>query len=117
MRQQLPQRDRFFPGLREFRPDLPHMTFDVDLVFLQDVQQTSASDPFRRRPNQNDRVSGPRLLASGIAKSAVKLDQLLSVLTDGNGGTELDKCIEIHSKQMFEALAKLIYIQYHRWML
>jgi len=93
------------------------MTFDVDLVFLQDVQQTSASDPFRRRPNQNDRVFGPRLFASGIAKSAVKLEQLLSVLPNGNGGAELAKCLEILLKQRFEALAKLICIQLHRWML
>jgi len=82
-------------------------------VFLQDVQQTSASHPLRRRPNQNDRVFGPRLLASGIAKSAVKLQQLLSVLLDGNGGAELAKFLEILLKERFEAFAKFSRTKLH----
>ena len=59
MRKQLRKRHVIFSGLRELRPELPYPPFDVDLVFLQNVQHARATESFRGRPNQNERVAAP----------------------------------------------------------
>ena len=88
-----------FPALREFRPELGDATFDVDLVFLQDVEQTGAAQSFRRRPDENQRVRGPGLFAARIAKSAMKIEQRLAILPNGNRRAEFAKLREIFLEQ------------------
>src|SRR6202040_344276 len=73
VRKQLCQRDRFLPALCELWPELRHPTFDFDLVFLQDMENTSGAQSLRRRPDQNQRVGSPELLTTSIAKSAVQI--------------------------------------------
>src|SRR2546430_1613212 len=117
MRKQLRERDLFFSSLREFRPELPYSSFDVDLVFLQKMQETRTAESFSRRPDQNEGVVLPRLLATAVAKSAVKLEQLLSVLPNRNGCAKLAELIEVLVKERFNPRTQRVYLQSHRQML
>ncbi len=71
VREQLRQSDRLFLGLSELGPELRHGGVESDLVFLQDVQEARASKSFRGRPDEDEGISGPGLLALGIAEAAV----------------------------------------------
>ena len=95
MRKQLRERDLFLPGLRKLRPELRDALFDVDLVFLQDMQHAGAAESLGRRPNENERVGGPRLFAARVAKSAVKIDNRFSVLPNRNRRAEFAELLEI----------------------
>src|SRR5256885_14265206 len=113
MRKQLRDGDIFLPGLRKLRPELPHPSVDVDLVFLQNVQQAGAPESFCCRPNQNDGVLIPSLLPARIAKATVKIEQLFSILPDRNGCAELTELFEIFLKQRLEAQPKFVGIELH----
>src|SRR4029077_20729116 len=105
MRKQLRRCYLFFPGLRKLRPELNYALRDVDLIFLERVQDAGAAESFRRRPNQNERVGCPRFFAARIAKAAVQLDNRLSILPNGNGRTKLAKLVEILSKERLDSSA------------
>ena len=80
MREQLCERNFLFPSLCKFRPELGDALADVDLLFLQHMQDTGGADSLRRRPDQNKRVSGPRFFTMHIAKPAVEIDDRFAVL-------------------------------------
>ena len=82
MREQLRERDFFFACLCKLGPELSDALVDVDLIFLQHMQETRATDSLGRRPDQNKRVSGPRFFTMHIAKSAVEIDDWFAVLPD-----------------------------------
>ena len=107
MRKQLCQRDLFFPGLRKLRPELGDALFDVDLVFLQDMQSAGAAQAFCGGPNEHERVVAPRDSPTRIPKSAVKIDNRFSMLPNRHRGAELAELLEIFLKQWRDALAKL----------
>src|SRR4029453_5699993 len=84
MGQQLRQCDVVFAGLRELRPELRDAPVELNLLLLQRMQETRAANSFRCRPDQ-DKCSGcPRFLLTRVAKSAVKINHLLSVLPNRN---------------------------------
>ena len=58
---------------------------DLDLMFVQYMQDTCAADSFRRGPHQDNCVARPRMFATRILKSAVKLDNRLAILPDRYG--------------------------------
>ena len=99
MRKQLRQRNFFFAGLCELRPELRHASVDFDPVFLQHMEDTGAANSLRRRPDEDECVSFPGLLAAGIAKSVVKIDNGFSILPDRNRGSKISKFFEILSEQ------------------
>src|SRR5207237_10514748 len=105
MRQQLRECDLFFSSLLKLRPELPHPAFDVDLVFLQNMQETRASKTFRSRPNQHQRLFCPRLFASRIAKSAVEIENRFSILPNGNYRAELAELLEVCLEERFRERA------------
>ena len=107
MRKQLRQRDLFFPGLRKLRPELRDALFDVDLAFLQNMQNARAAQSFRGRPNEHERIVAPRNYAARIPKSAAKIDHRFSMLPNRHRGAELAELLEIFLKQWRDALAKL----------
>src|SRR5207237_9959532 len=63
--------------------------------------------------NQNERFVRPSLFAAGVPKSAVKLEQLLSVLPNGNRRAELAELLEIFPEQGLETRAKFVRIELH----
>ena len=77
MRKQLPERDLIFVCLPKFGPELRDGPVELNLLLLQRMQYTRAANSFRCRPDQHDRVGRPRFLATRVAKSAVKIDQLV----------------------------------------
>src|SRR5437773_3382633 len=89
MREQLCERNLVFPTLCELGPELCCPSLEVDAVFLQYMQDTCAADSFRCRPDQNKCVARPRIFAACIAKSAVKIDNRLSILPNRHRGPEL----------------------------
>src|SRR5260370_5139024 len=113
MRQQLRQRDLFFPGLRKLRPELRDALFDVDLAFLQDMQNAGGAQSFRGRPDEHERVVAPRDGPARIPKSAVKIDNRFSMLPNRHPGAQLAELAEIFLKQRHDALASAasIYLQ------
>ena len=78
------------------------------------MQETRAAESFSRRPNQSEGVVFPRLLATVIAKSEVKLERFLSVLPNRNGCAEFAELIEVLLKERFDPGAQLVSIQLHR---
>src|SRR5262245_35190364 len=82
MRKQLPECDLMFVCLSKLGPEFRDAPVELNLLSLQRMQYTHAANSFRRRPDQHDRVGRPRSLATGIAKSAVKIDNWFSVLPD-----------------------------------
>ena len=107
MRQQLRQRDLFLPGLRKLRPELRDALFDVDLAFLQDMQNAGAAQAFRGRPDEHEGVVAPRDGPARIPKSAAKIGNRSSMLPNRHRGAELAELLEIFLKQRHDALAKL----------
>src|ERR1700730_6576263 len=105
MREQLRQCDLFFPGLCKLRPELSYALRDVDLIFLERVQDAAAAQSFRRRPNQNERVGCPRFFAPRIAKAAVQIDNWLSILPNRNGRTKLAKLSDLRKKESLDSFA------------
>jgi len=71
MGQQLLEAYFAFFRLSKFRPEFRDPSFEPNLALLQSVKQTRASKTFRSRPEEDDRVRRPLLLARCIAKSAV----------------------------------------------
>src|SRR5260370_27524219 len=110
MRQQLRQRDLFFPGLRKLRPELRDALFDVDLAFLQDMQNAPAAQAFRGRPDEHERVVAPRDAPARIPKSAAKIDNRSSMLPNPQRPADLAELLQIFLKQRRAALAKLLRI-------
>jgi hypothetical protein len=96
------ERDILFSSLREFRPELCDRSFQLDFLFLQNVQQAGAAQSFGGRPEEHDRVGGPRVLAVRVAKSAEKIDDLLSILPDRDGRAEFTEVFELPSKERFD---------------
>ncbi len=113
VRKQLRERDVFFAGLGKLRPELCDAALDVDLVFLQNMQNAGAAESLRGRPNQDKRVANPRMFAARIFKSAVKIDNRFPVLPDRNRGAELAQLLKILFKQRRDALTKFVRIQLH----
>src|ERR1043166_269786 len=105
MREQLRHCDLCFPGLRKLRPQLSYALRDIDLIFLERAQDAGATESFRGRPNQNERVGCPRFFAARIAKAAVQINNQLSILPNGNGRTKLAKLVEILSKKCLDSSA------------
>src|ERR1700730_17053029 len=103
----------FFAGLREFGPEFGHTPRDVDLVLLQNMQQTAAGDSFDRRPDQNNRVTRPSVFAARIAEAAVKIDNRFAVLPNRNGSAQLAELLEIFSEERLQALAQFVGIKFH----
>src|SRR3984893_1398907 len=103
----------FFAGLREFGPEFGHTPRDVDLVLLQNMQQTAAGDSFDRRPDQNNRATRPRLSRAAMAKAAVKIDNRFAVLPNRNGSAQLAELLEIFSEERLQALAQFVGIKFH----
>ena len=95
-----------FAGLRKLRPKLSDALVDVDLVFLQDMQQARAAQSLRRRPDEHERVGGPRLFAARVAISAVKIDNRFSVLPNRNRRAEFAEALEVFLKERLESFAK-----------
>lgn len=113
MRKQLRDRDRLFARLRKLRPEFSDVAFDVDLLFLQNMQHTGAAEPLRRRPNENECIVGPGLFAARIAKSAVKIDNRFSVLANRNGRAEFAQPFEIALEERLEARAEFVCVKLH----
>ena len=111
MRKQLRERDFFFAGLGKLRPELRDPLVDVDVVFLQHMQNTRAADSFCRRPYQNKRVAVHGFSSTRIAKSAVKIENRFSVLPNRNSGSELAKLLKVFLEQWFQSLTKLAAFQ------
>src|SRR5882724_2430983 len=84
----------FFP-LSKFRPEFRDPSFEPDLALLQSVKQTRASKTFRRRPEENDGVRRPRLLALRVPESAVQFENLFAVPPNGNSCAEFAVTREI----------------------
>src|SRR4029077_20849597 len=114
MRKQLRQRDLSLPALRKLRPELGDALFDVDLVFLQDMQNASAAQAFRGRPNEHERVVAPRDAPARVPKSTVKIDNRFSMLPNRHRGAELAELLEIFFKQRCDALAQSVRIKLHQ---
>jgi hypothetical protein len=113
MGKQLREGNLVFAGLPEFRPELSHALLDVDLVFLQNVQNTPAAESFRRRPDQDERIGRPRVFAARIFEAAVKIDNRFAVLPNRNCRPKLAQFREILAKQRLELCAKLVRVQAH----
>ncbi len=113
VRKQLCQRNFFFASLCKFRPEFCYAPVEVDLMFLQCVQDTRAADSFRRRPDQDKCVARPRIFATRISKSAVEIDDRLSILPNRYRGAEFAKRLEILLKQRLQSLKKLAALQLH----
>src|SRR5439155_4989768 len=58
-------------------------------------------------------VARPRIFAKRISKSAVKIDDRLSILPNRYCSPKLAKFLEILVKQWFQSLQKLAWIQLH----
>src|ERR1700687_3527911 len=99
MRKQLRQRDLFLPGLRKLRPELRDALFNVDLAFLQDMQNAGAAQGFRVRPDKRERVVAPRYAPARIPKSAAKIDNRFPMLPNRHRGAEFAELLEIFLKQ------------------
>ena len=95
MGEQLRERDFAFTALRKFRPELRDALLDRDRIFLQDMEQAGAAQSFRRRPEENECVRGPRLLTVRIAKSTMEIEQRLAILPNRDRGTEFAKLRKI----------------------
>ena len=95
MGKQLRKRDFAFTALRKFRPELRDALLDSDRMFLQDMEETGAAQSFRRRPEENQRVRGPRFLTVRIAKSAMEIEQRLAILPNRDRGAEFAKLRKI----------------------
>src|SRR4029077_13083209 len=113
MRKQLCERDVCFASLCKLGPELCSPSVELILVLLQHVQDTCATDSFRRRPYQNKRVVRPRMFAARIAKSAVKINDLLPVLPNRNRSSELPKLFEVFLEQRFQSREKFFGIEVH----
>jgi hypothetical protein len=85
----LRNRDLAFAVSRELRPVISNAPIDFDPILLQHVQQTRAPDSFRRRPDKDERVFGPPLLAPRVTETAVQLEERLTILPERNGPAEL----------------------------
>src|SRR6267143_6982187 len=114
MRQQLRQRDLFFPGLRKLRPELRDALFDVDLAFLQDMQNAGGAQSFRGRPDEHERVVAPRDGPARIPKSTATIGNRFSILPNRHRGAELAELLEIFLKQPCDTLAKSVRIKLHQ---
>src|ERR1700682_3943519 len=113
MRKHLRDRDCLFARSRKLRPELSDASFDVDLVFLQDMQHTGAAESLGRRPDEDKRVVGPGLFAAGIAKSAVKIDNRFSVLPNRNRRADFTQPLEIFLEKRLEARAEFVCVRLH----
>src|SRR5258705_2337297 len=79
MRKQLPERDLVFVCPPKFGPELSDRPVEFNLLLLQRMQYTRAANSFRCRPDQHDRVGCPRFLPTRVAKSALKINQRVTV--------------------------------------
>ena len=80
MRKQLRDRELILSCLPKLGPELRHGSVELNLPLLQRMQYTRAANSFRCRPDEHDRIGRPRFLATGIAKSIVKIGNWFSVL-------------------------------------
>ena len=80
---------------------------------LQQMQQTSATDCLRGRPNQHKSIGRPRFLAAGIAKPAVQVNQRFSILPNRNRRAHVAKLFEVLVKQRFYSVTKTTGVQLH----
>src|SRR5438876_5712048 len=78
------------------------------------MQETCAAKSFSRRPNQNECVIRPRLFATRLPKSAMKFEQLLSILPNRDCRAELAELLEVLSKQRLETRTQFICVQLHQ---
>ena len=113
MRKQLSDCDLVFVCLPKLGPELRDAPVKLDLPLLQRMQHTRAANSLRCRPDQHDRVGGPQFLATGVAKSAVEIDNWFSVLPDRNRRAELATLVKVLLKQRFQSLAKFFRIELH----
>src|SRR5439155_25485917 len=113
MRNQLLDHDFILASLANLRPELRDALADIDLVFLQCMKKTRAADPFRRRPDQDERVSCPRFFTTPISKAAAKSNNRFSVLPDRYRRAHLAELLEIFSKQPFQSLNNSTGFQLH----
>src|SRR5205814_7827988 len=95
MRHQLCKRDPFFASMCKFRPELCYESIELNIVFLQSVQNTRAADSLRGRPDQNKCVARPRVFAMAIAKSAAKIDDRSGILPNRYRHPQLTKPLEV----------------------
>src|SRR5437899_12415184 len=100
MRKQLRQRDFLLASLGKLRPELRDALADLDLVFLQCMKKTRAADPFRRLPDQDERVSCPRFFTTPISKASAKINNRFSVLLDRYRRALIADIHEIFSTQL-----------------
>ncbi len=115
MRKQLRKRDLFFAGLRKFWPKLGDPPVNVDLMFLQGVQDTCAANSLCRRPDEDEGVLAPRFLAACVLKSTVKIENRSPILPNRNSGAQLTELLEILQEQRFQSLKKSAWVQLHTW--
>lgn len=95
MGKQLRKRDFAFTALRKFRPKLRDALLDSDRIFLQDMEETGAAESFRRRPDENQCVRGPRFLTVRIAKSTMEIEQRVAILPNRDRCPEFAKLRKI----------------------
>src|SRR6266513_6100734 len=95
------ERNAVFATLAELRPELHDASIEFNLVLLQQMQQTSATDSLGGRPKQHKSIGRPRFLAAGIAKPAVQINQRFSILQNRNRRAQVAKLFEILVKQRF----------------
>src|SRR6266567_8299923 len=114
MRKQLRKCDFVFARSRKLGPELGHASVDVDLIFLQDMQRAGATDSFRCRPDENDRIRRPWMFATRVPKATVKIDKRFSILPNGNRRAEFPKFFKIFAKERVQALAQFAWVQLHR---
>ena len=105
MRNQLRDVDIGLAALTKLRPEFRNTTINFDFVFLKRMQQTGAADSFRRRPHQDNCVLFPRLFSFGIAKSAVQIEDRLTVLPDRQRRAQFTKALEIFLEEWRDSLA------------
>jgi hypothetical protein len=80
---------------------------------LQRMQYTSAANSFRCRPDEHDCVGRPRFLATGVAKSAVKIGDWFTLLPNRNCRAELAESFKVLVEQRFQSLKNLSAFQLH----
>src|SRR6476646_8055144 len=113
MRKQLPERDLVLVCLAKLRPELSDGPVELNLLLLQRMQYTRAANSFRCRPNQHGGVGAPRFLATGIAKSAVKINQRFTVLPNRKRRAEFAESFKVLIEQRFQSLKNLAGFQLH----
>src|SRR2546430_17376488 len=78
------ERNTVFATLAELRPELHDASIEFNLVLLQQMQQTSATDCLGGRPNQHKSIGRPRFLAAGIPKTPPQIKNRPSIFSNPN---------------------------------